>query len=97
MADDYTSTISTTGAVAVDGSKRGEIEDTNDRGDWFQVVLVEGQTYQIDVKGSPTGNGTLDDPKLIGLHDVEWQVHPRHGERRRRRGLKQPDHVHGAG
>ena len=79
MADDYTSTISTTGAVAVDGSKRGEIEDTNDRGDWFQVVLVEGQTYQIDVKGSPTGNGTLDDPKLIGLHDVSGRFIPATG------------------
>ena len=68
MADDYTSTISTTGTVAVDGSKRGNIETNNDA-DWFQVVLVAGQTYQIDVKGSPTGDGTLDDPLLLGIRD----------------------------
>ena len=68
MPDDYTSTISTTGTVAVDGSKRGNIETNNDA-DWFQVVLVAGQTYQIDVKGSPTGDGTLDDPLLLGIRD----------------------------
>ena len=69
MSDDYPSTTSTTGTVAVDGSKRGEIETNNDA-DWFQVILDEGRTYQIDVKGSPTGNGTLDDPKLIGIRDL---------------------------
>ena len=76
MPDDYTSTISTTGTVAVDGSKTGNIESNDDRGDWFQVILVAGQTYQIDVKGSPTGNGTLDDPKLVGLYDSSGRFIP---------------------
>ena len=59
----------TNGTVTVDGSKGGEIEIITDPGDWFAVTLDEGRTYQIDVKGSPTGNGTLDDPLLVGIYD----------------------------
>ena len=69
MADDYSSDPTDTGTVAVDGSATGNIESITDRGDWFLVDLMEGRTYQIDVKGSPTGNGTLDDPVLIGIRD----------------------------
>ena len=67
MADDFTNNTATTGTLAVDGSATGSIEIIND-GDWFQVILVAGQTYQVDVKGSPTGDGTLDDPMLIGVY-----------------------------
>ena len=67
MPDDFTSTSGTSGTVAVDGSATGEIEEARDN-DWFRVDLVAGQTYQIDVKGSPTGDGTLDDPLLIGVY-----------------------------
>ena len=67
MPDDFTSTSATSGRVDVDGSATGEIEEALDN-DWFRVNLVAGQTYQIDVKGSPTGDGTLDDPLLIGVY-----------------------------
>ena len=66
---DLPSNPTTNGTVTVDGSKRGEIEIITDPGDWFAVDLEEGRTYQIDVKGSPTGNGTLDDPLLLGIYD----------------------------
>ena len=32
--------------------------------------LETGRSYQIDVKGRPTGDGTLDDPYLVGLYSV---------------------------
>ena len=93
---DLPSNPTTNGTVTVDGSKRGEIEIITDPGDWFAVDLEEGRTYQIDVKGSPT-DGTLDDPLLTRDLRLAWRLHQRYEERRRRRGLKQPDHVHGAG
>ena len=68
MADDYTHDLTTTGAVSVGGAASGEIEQGNDF-DWFAVELVEGRTYVIDVEGSDTGNGTLDNPVLRGLYD----------------------------
>ena len=71
MADDFTSNPTNTGTVAVDGEATGRINrvDFSSDTDWFQVILVAGQTYQIDVKGSPTGDGTLDDPVLVGVYD----------------------------
>ena len=60
---------STTGRVAVDGTAAGEIQRANDR-DWFAVKLVAGREYQIDLRGSPTDDGTLSDPRLYGVHDA---------------------------
>ena len=61
--DDYASDINTTGVVGVGGSNTGSIETSGDR-DWFAVTLTAGQTYQFDLKGSATGQGTLADPFL---------------------------------
>ena len=61
---------STTGRVAVGGSATGEIETGGDR-DWFAVTLEVGRTYRIDLKGSWTGAGTLDNPYLRGIHDAD--------------------------
>ena len=41
MADDYASSTSTTGSVAVGGTATGEIETSRDR-DWFAVTLEAG-------------------------------------------------------
>ena len=70
MEDDFPETVDTTGTVEVGGSATGEIEYQTDS-DWFAVELVAGQTYTIDLKGSPTNDGTLRDPKLRGIHDAE--------------------------
>ena len=70
MEDDFPETVDTTGTVEVGGSATGEIEYQTDS-DWFAVELVAGQTYTIDLKGSPTSDGTLRDPKLRGIHDAE--------------------------
>ena len=70
VTDDYPQNTSTTGSVAVGGSVTGEIEFEDDR-DWFAVTLEVGKTYQIDLMGSSTGDGTLSDPSLRGVHDSD--------------------------
>ena len=69
VTDDYAAGMDTTGRVAVDGSVTGEIEVPYDD-DWFAVTLKAGRTYRIDLKGASTGDGTLDDPRLIGVRDA---------------------------
>ena len=70
MSDDHSANIETTGRVVVGGTATGEIEQSRDR-DWFAVELLAGHVYRIDLKGSPTGDGTLSDPYLRGIHDAE--------------------------
>ena len=70
MSDDYAANAQTTGTVAVGGSATGTIETPRDR-DWFAVELVAGRTYVIDLRGSPTGDGTLRDPYLRGIYDAD--------------------------
>ena len=73
--DDFAADTGTTGEVTVGGSVTGEIEDNGiydsmtDR-DWFAVELVAGKTYRIDLEGSSSGDGTLRDPYLRGIHDA---------------------------
>ena len=71
--DDFPAGTGTTGTVAVDGSATGEIDYANDR-DWFAVTLEAGKTYRIDLKGSPTGDGTLSNPYLRGVHDADGNL-----------------------
>ena len=70
MPDDYSSTTQTTGTVAVGGSATGEIETSKDF-DWFAVDLVAGHTYVIDLEGTDSGGGALQDPVLRGLYDAD--------------------------
>ena len=68
VVDDFEAGTGTSGAVEVGGSATADIETGGDR-DWFKVTLEAGRTYQIDLKGSRTGDGTLTDPYLRGVHD----------------------------
>ena len=68
--EDLSADVSTSGAVAVSGSATGEIEFEGDR-DWFAVTLDADRTYRIDLEGSDSGNGTLYDPYLRGIHDAD--------------------------
>ncbi len=70
LTDDFAAGTGTTGTVAVGGSATGEVEVAGDR-DWFAVTLEAGRTYHIDLAGSRTGAGTLDDPYLYGVHDAD--------------------------
>ena len=40
------------------------------------MEFVAGTTYRIDLKGSPTGDGTLTDPYLRGVYDAEGSFVP---------------------
>ncbi len=60
---DFPDDTTTTGKVDVGGSVTGNIDATDDF-DRFGVDLEAGRTYQIDLEGMLTGDGTLEDPAL---------------------------------
>ena len=66
--EDFSANKSTDGRVAVGDSATGDIGTPRDR-DWFAVELVAGGEYRFDLKGSPTGDGTLFDPDLRGIYN----------------------------
>lgn len=66
--DDYEDDITTTGTVAVGGFVAGNVQFEGDR-DFYSVTLIAGHAYQIDLKGSPSGVGTNQDPFLYGVFD----------------------------
>ena len=68
--EDFPSSTATRGYVAIGESATGEIGRP---GDWdaFRVELESGVTYQIDVKGDATADGTLIDPYLRRLKDAD--------------------------
>ena len=40
------------------------------------VELDEGQEYLIDLEGWRTDGGTLEDPYLLGIHDLDGELLP---------------------
>ena len=68
--DIHSAGTNTTGVVAVGGTATGGIEGYGDR-DWFAVTLQAGKRYRFDLEGSDTGQGTLRDPHLRGIHDAQ--------------------------
>ena len=67
--------LNQTGRLALGVVSRGVIgEEGNSLGasdkDWFQLTLEAGKMYRIDALGAPSGDGTLADPYLRGLHAV---------------------------
>ena len=71
--EDFSANTSTGGRVVVGEMATGNIGSHRDR-DWFEVELVAGREYQIDLRGSPTDDGTLSDPRLFGVHDVDGKL-----------------------
>ena len=68
--EDFSRALSTSGRVAVGDTATGRIGSSGDR-DWFAVELAAGRTYVIDLRGSPTDDGTLSDPYLRGIYDAD--------------------------
>ena len=68
--EDFPSSTATRGYVAIGESATGEIGRP---GDWdaFRADLESAVTYQIDVKGDATADGTLIDPYLRRLKDAD--------------------------
>ena len=79
MTDDYSQDRSTAGALRAGASLTGELETRGDV-DWIKVRLQAGKTYRIDLEGLPTRAGTLDDPKLLGIHDYRTRLLPDTGD-----------------
>ena len=75
MTDDYSHDRSTTGLLRVGASLTGELETGGDV-DWIKVRLQAGNTYRIDLEGSPTRAGTLEDPKLLGIYGIRNNLLP---------------------
>lgn len=75
VADDYPASTSTGAVVAVGGSNTGALERPGDA-DWFAVELVGGREYLVDLEGWRSGGGTLEDPLLIGVHDIGGELVP---------------------
>ena len=73
--DDYPAFTGTTGTVVVGGSAAGKVDYAGDE-DWFAVEFVAGQDYQIDLEASPTDRGSLGDPFLYGIHDLDGNLLP---------------------
>ena len=65
----------TTGRVEVGGSVTGNIH-IQGNGDWFRVELEAGKRYQVDLEGQFTGRGSLSDPWLFSIYNVDGSVIP---------------------
>ena len=74
---DLRGSIFTLGRVEVGGSATGNIESATDV-DYFRVDLEAGKTYQFEVEGAGTGQGTLDDSSL-DLYDEIGDLAPGSG------------------
>ncbi|WP_310475484.1 pre-peptidase C-terminal domain-containing protein [Sandarakinorhabdus sp.] len=63
LSDDFAGSPSTSGAVQIGGRRTGAVDRAGDE-DWFSVLLEAGRTYQFDLRGAHSGDGTLSDPLL---------------------------------
>ena len=72
LVEDVAAHVGTHGYVDVGSSIQGVLGAWDQ--DWFAVTLEAGTTYQIDLEGSPTNRGTLDDPYLHGMYDSEGDL-----------------------
>ncbi len=63
VADDYSSAPAAAGTLGTGGTANGTIGAAGDT-DWFALGVTAGSTYWLQLRGSPTGNGTLSDPEL---------------------------------
>ena len=70
LTDDFASDTATSEVVVVDGEAvEGAVDYPRDR-DWHAVTLDAGKTYVIELRGRPTGDGTLKNPHLYNLRDA---------------------------
>ena len=72
---DFPTSPITEGYIAIGESATGSIGQSRDS-DAFRVELESGVTYQIDMKGDATADGTLTNPYLPGLKDADWENIP---------------------
>ena len=76
VIDDYPASPATGAVVTVGGSTTGAIERTGRCGTGFVVELDEDREYLIDLEGWRTDGGTLEDPYLLGIYDLDGELLP---------------------
>ena len=62
---------SASGRAPIGSSVTGNIESATDR-DWFRVRFngrIGERVYWLELKGADTGDGTLEDPFIVGIYD----------------------------
>jgi hypothetical protein len=74
-ADAVASSVATTGLIQVGGAVSGRIDTAFDE-DWYRVRLTGGERYTIDLRGAPSGQGTLGDPRFAGVFDAAGRLIP---------------------
>jgi len=65
---DLPASTATTGSVSVGSSTTSNIGVPGDI-DWFAVTLSSGSRYTIDLQGSASNHGTLEDPVINGIYN----------------------------
>ena len=69
---------STSGQAPIGSSVTGNIESATDR-DWFRVRFngrIGERVYWLELKGADTGDGTLEDPLIVGIYDRQGNYIP---------------------
>ena len=69
---------SASGRAPIGSSVTGNIESATDR-DWFRVRFdgrIGERVYWLELKGADTGDGTLEDPLIVGIYDRQGAYIP---------------------
>ena len=69
---------SASGRAPIGSSVTGNIESATDR-DWFRVRFngrIGERVYWLELKGADTGDGTLEDPLIVGIYDRQGNYIP---------------------
>ena len=69
---------SASGRAPIGSSVTGNIESATDR-DWFRVRFdgrIGERVYWLELKGAETGDGTLEDPLIVGIYDRQGAYIP---------------------
>lgn len=71
-SSDIAGDTSTTASISAGSTVTGTLDFAVDR-DWYQIQLTAGGIYQIDLKGAPSGAGTIADP-YVRLYNASGQL-----------------------
>ena len=69
---------SASGRAPIGSSVTGNIESATDR-DWFRLRFngrIGERVYWLELKGADTGDGTLEDPLIVGIYDRQGTYIP---------------------
>jgi len=72
---DVGNTVATAVQLRAGQDTVGEVDTPYDT-DWFRMYLVAGRSYRFDLRGEPSGGGTLADPEIVGMFDSAGELVP---------------------